>query len=91
MTVETKKYKVDIFGDSFTIVTDEPEEHVIESAKLVDSLMREISEKTQLSDIKKLAIFTAFQISSKLGKLESEVNDSNLIKEKLIGLIDKSV
>ena len=91
MTVETKKYKVDIFGDSFTIVTDESEKHVIESAKLVDSLMKEIAEKTNLTDIKKIAIFTAFQISSKLGKLESEVKDNKQIGEKLIGLIDKSI
>jgi cell division protein ZapA (FtsZ GTPase activity inhibitor) len=59
------KYKVSIFGESYFLVSDESEEHIDAAARLVDSYMREIAEKSQIAESKRIAILVALQLASK--------------------------
>ena len=71
MISQPKKYKISILGESYSIVTDETEEHIVRSASLVDTYMQEIAQKLGSADIKKLAVLAALQSSSKLLHYES--------------------
>jgi len=86
-----KSYKVTIFGDQYTLVSDESETHIVQAAAAVDALMKEIADKSKVSDSKKYAIFAALQLASKLINLESEVRTNNLAKEKLLCKLEKDL
>ena len=88
MINKTKNYRVTIFGDQYNLISDESEERVLEMAALVDTLMKEIADKSKLSDAKKVAVLTALKIAS---LLESERDANNVYKEKLIGRIEKEL
>ncbi len=66
MSTQAKKYKVTIFGESYTLVSDEPEQHVVESAQNVDTLISVISRDSGIVDVKKLAVLVALQLASEL-------------------------
>ncbi len=72
MSNEVKKYKVSIFGETYTLVSDETDEQIIAAAHAVDILMREISEKSHLADPKRISILAALQLASQLKMIESE-------------------
>jgi len=91
MMNESKKYNVTILGESYSIVSDESENHVKQSAELVDTLMREISGKSKLLDIKKVAVLAALCIASKTKHLEVELINSTHKQEELGNLIDEAI
>lgn len=90
--MKTKKsYKVTIFGDQYTLMSDESEQHVVQAAAIVDAIMKEIAQKSKISDPKKYAVFAALQLASKLTILESEVRSNDLAKERLLGKIEQEL
>ena len=88
MTHESKCYKVSIFGDQYSLLSDESEKCVMQSATLVDMIMKEISDKSGILDIKKVAVLASLRIASRLLQRESEIEENELKKEKLIDVID---
>ena len=86
-----KSYKVTIFGDQYTLVSDESEQRVVQSASLVDTLMKEIAAASKISDHKKIAVLAALRLASKLDALESEVSHSDNEKERLLQRIEKEL
>ncbi len=89
MKNEKKKYSVSIFGDQYTLVSDEPSEHVMRVAALVDSLMRDAAEASKQTDTKKIAVLAALQIADRLVSLETANRDSKSKYEDLANLIDR--
>lgn len=82
------RYKVSIFGESYLLVSDESEEHITAASHLVDKLMREIAEKTQITDSKRIAVLVALQLASKNlvdNKLVLQYQQSN---DKLLDIVD---
>ena len=75
-----RNYKIVIFQDVYTVLSDESEEHVMQAANLVDLFMQEIAKKSNSTDGKKIAVLAALQIASSLVALESkaQANDSKL-------------
>lgn len=71
------KYKVSIFGESYFLVSDESQEHIDAVAFLVDSYMREIAEKNQIAQSKRIAVLVALQLASKA--LASQEKSDNLL------------
>lgn len=91
MIHKTKNYKVTIFGDQYTLASDEAEEHVIKTARLLDILMQEISQASKLTDAKKIAVLAGLRIASQLVTRESEQEAVNLQNKKLIDRIDREL
>lgn len=85
---EKKSYKIKIFEDQYTLISDESESHVIRAADIVDSLMKEVSIKSNSSDHKKIAVLAALRLADKLLNLEHIYNDEQLKKVALIDLIE---
>lgn len=66
---------VSIFGQDYTIVGDEEPSHVIEVAKRVDSMMREIRKHNPYLDMTKLAVLTAINVANDHIKLEKRLQE----------------
>lgn len=87
----SKKYTVSIFDEQYSFLTDEPETHMVRSAVLVDSLMKEIAQNSSSVDVKKVAVLAALRLASKLLKKEAEVEDTTDEQKKLIDHIDREL
>jgi cell division protein ZapA (FtsZ GTPase activity inhibitor) len=86
-----KKYKVSLFGEAYTLISDEPEEHITASVHHVDELMRSITQSLQVTDSKKAAVLAALQLASRLLELEHRYHQKQYEHEKLIDLIDREL
>ena len=65
MIQATGSYKVSIFGDQYTIKTDESPELIAKAASLVDSTMKEIACASKF-DSKSIAVLAALRIAHKM-------------------------
>ncbi len=91
MMNKAESYKVSIYGDEYTLLSDEAEELVTRAAAQVDEAMREIAEKTGLKDSTKIAVLAALRVVSQLTKMKSEMATAQKEKEKLIDQIDQEL
>jgi len=91
MINKTKNFKVTIFGDQYTLASDEAEERVLKAARLLDTLMQEISQSSKITDAKKIAVLAGLRIASQLVALESEQEAVILQNKKLIDQIDREL
>lgn len=91
MIEKKRNYKVTIFGDQYTLISDEAEECVLKATHMVDSLMQEIAAVSKITDTKKIAVLAALKIASQLAALESETEAIKRHKEKLIHRIDQEL
>ena len=88
---ELKKLKINIFGKSYTISTDEDEEGLLRAAQLVDSLMNGIAGKTELKDESKIAVLVALQLASDLTKSRKELGLWQTTTKELDALLASEV
>ncbi len=86
MMQEKKKYQINIFDESYTIVSDEPENEIKNAISHVNSLINEITENSGNRDIKKIAVLVALKIAKQMIRLEE---NNRLIKHHENSLIDK--
>lgn len=90
MMQELKKYQVNIFGESYAIVSDESQKEINDTAAFVDSLMKETAGKSG-ADPKKVAVFVALKIAKKMLELESEKIKYKESEAALVKLIDEQI
>lgn len=86
-----KKYKVSIFGESYFLVSDESEEHLVAAAHFVDNCMREIAQKSQIADSKRIAVLVALQLASKALSTRETIEQQQCQSDKLIELVDREL
>jgi len=77
MNISMKSIDVEIFGEHFAVISDEPEDRVIEASMVVDDLMKEYAAKSPHREVRKLAVLTALQIASKLIASEEVLASKN--------------
>lgn len=88
---KVKKYKISIFGESYFLVSDESEEHLMSSAQLVDSCMKEIAQKSQITESKRIAVLVALQLASKVLASKNGIDKVEQKSDQLIKLVDKEL
>jgi cell division protein ZapA (FtsZ GTPase activity inhibitor) len=88
---KNKSYKVTICGNSYALITNEPEDHVIKAAQRVDALIQEIVSKSPGVDEKKVAVLVALRLASHNLQLEAEATAQQHIKEQLVDIIDREL
>lgn len=91
MINKNKQYKVTIFGDEYSLISNESEEHVKAAAHIVDLLMRDIASKGSVQQDKKVMVLAALQLASKTLLLEQELADKKLQEERSISLINTAL
>ncbi len=88
---EAKRIEVLLYGESYSVISDESEEKVLEVAKQVDELMRLIARRTGLSDVKKIAVLAALKFATSQRKLEDDTASYSRACENLINLVNKNL
>jgi len=91
MNADTKRYKVTILGEMYSLISDEAEERVLQAALIVDERMANIADKLQLHDEKKVSVLAALQLASELLQLEAEREKQSLKNQALADLIEQVV
>lgn len=89
MNIEKKKLKIEIFNDQYSLISDEQEAVVSKACHIVDTLMREIADKSGLHDEKKIAVLTALQMASKLVNLENSLQCYRKKCKELVDIVNK--
>jgi cell division protein ZapA (FtsZ GTPase activity inhibitor) len=89
MKAETTCHKLSIFGDQYSIVSDEI--HIKQSAELVDMIMNDIASKMPIADAKKVAVLAALRIASKLIHHETNIEQQKKKQEDLIAFVDNAL
>lgn len=79
-----KKYNVAVFGENYTLISDEPEERVISAAALVDNAMHDISKKNNIVPSGRIAVLVAIQLASELLSKRNELGNLNNATVKLL-------
>lgn len=86
MMQRSGSYKVSIFGDQYTIKTDEPADLIVQVAALVDSTMKEIACGSNL-DSKSIAVLAALRIAHQI----IACNTHQSSNDALINMIDQEL
>jgi len=81
MVAEAKKYKVSILGETYSLVSDEPEEVVNRSFLLIEELINDISTKSSTLAGSKIVAFALIKAALKANIVLFEL-DSYKKKEK---------
>jgi cell division protein ZapA (FtsZ GTPase activity inhibitor) len=89
--MEAKSLKLRIFDKEYTIVSDESEERVKQTAYLVDSLMREIVEHAKKLPEERIAVLAALRLASQLLTIESKEKQASAKAESLNALLDREL
>lgn len=84
-----KKYKLSIFGEQYSFVGDEHDERVNAAARLLDMLMRDIAEKTNIIDAKRIAVLAALQLAGSLQDMEQQVDRFQETHANILSRIDR--
>jgi cell division protein ZapA (FtsZ GTPase activity inhibitor) len=66
MKKELRSYRVTILGEEYSLMSDETEEHIVESANYVHILLQDALRKAPYSDPKKITILIALKLASEL-------------------------
>lgn len=88
---KAKSLKLRIFDKEYTIVSDESEERVKQTAYLVDSIMREIVEHAKKLPEERIAVLAALRLASKLLTIESNKEQEKLKQQSLSLLLDREL
>lgn len=88
MKQEIKKVQVVIGGKQFSLLSDEPEDHVLLSAQAVNTIVQEIAQAMPHADETKIALLAAIQIASSLKKSELLHKQHEQTIERSIAMID---
>jgi cell division protein ZapA (FtsZ GTPase activity inhibitor) len=89
MNGECKNYKVTIFGNEYTLVSDESFESVCGVALQVDMMMREIANKTLSKDPTHIAVLAAIKTTHALLECKGNTTDIGQRHELLIKQVDQ--
>lgn len=77
------KIVVEIFGDKYSLKSDDHEDYVRDLAHFVDTNMREISKTTKVFSKEKISILTALQIADAYYKMQKKYTELvAFVKEK---------
>ena len=85
------RYQVSIFGDRYTLMSDEGADKVENIAHKVDVLMNEIAQKIESKDIRQVAVLAALKIMHRLQELEVNLQQKDHEESQLIQYINQQL
>lgn len=86
-----KSFKITIFGENYSLMSDETEEHVHSVAQQIDSLMKEVAHKMPQAPVEKIAVLVALQLASQLDHAKSLNSRYEMSHESLIEKINQDL
>lgn len=91
MKKEIHSYSVIIFGDTYTVASDESEDHVVEAANYVHILMQEYAAKAPHVPVKTVAVFAALKLASMVIGHEKMLNQVDSKHDALVLFIESQL
>lgn len=88
MNSESKRYKVTIFGDKYSLVSDQGNEGIEKITRQVDALMQEIAQKSGSVDTRSIAVLAALQLAGKLSEVEMRYQQAENNVYRILNQID---
>jgi cell division protein ZapA (FtsZ GTPase activity inhibitor) len=88
---EIKKRTVTIFGELYTIVSDEPEEFVSRAVEHVNNITHAIAQKAGSQDQKKVALLSALHIALELQKNNVRLGLLEEREKRILASVDQSL
>jgi cell division protein ZapA len=88
---EKKSYKVQIFEEHYVLVSDQSEAFVLKAAEIVDAAMKEISQKSTITDTKKIAVLSALRIADLLLTIEKKYQEEQQKAVAIENYIDQEL
>lgn len=85
------QYKVNIFDEQYTLISDESRQHIVDSAQKVDELIKKIITKSSSVDVRRAAVFASLQVMSELIKLQAEVEKKVFKQDQLLSRIEQAL
>jgi len=82
---EKKSYKVQIFEEQYVLISDGSEGFILRASEMVDNVMKEVSQQSTITDVKKIAVLSALRIAEKLLNYE---NNRQQEQQKFIAIED---
>jgi len=73
---------VTIYGQVYSLRSDENPSHLEDLAALVDTQMREVAERTRTADTAKIAVLAALNLADQLRRAERRADDSVRVFEE---------
>ena len=86
---ESRQYQINISGNRFSISSPHGEEHVREVEKLLDSQIKEVTERTEAFSPSSIALLVALNLADKLLTLQKRASKYNGIEDDLESLCYK--
>ena len=90
MVAEAKKYKVFILGETYSLVSDEPEEIVNRSFALIEELINDISIKSSTLTGNKIVAFALIKAALKANIFLSELDSYKEREKRFEEVLDNS-
>lgn len=87
----TQKYKVTIDGQSYTIMSDEPEVKLEHAVDYLNGLLKEVKQKNPTRERYQTAIFAALQLTNRLIQFEQDSSALNSACQSLIQQVDEAL
>ena len=91
MNNSVKQYTIEIFGDQYTLRSDESEIHIMKSAELVDTYMKEIAGRAATKNSERIAVLAAVRLASMLLYKEAELEEKELQEEEILALVEREL
>lgn len=83
-----KRYRAHIFGDTYAIISDEKEFLILDAVKIVDGIMREIADTSQVVDPKKIAILAALKLATRALHVEAFMEQEKHLSSRIMNVLD---
>ncbi|HAU30396.1 MAG: hypothetical protein UV79_C0009G0005 [candidate division TM6 bacterium GW2011_GWF2_43_17] len=83
--------RVTVFGESFTLLSDEQIELVEKAAQRVDELMNQFAHGVRIPDAKRLAMLAAIQLAHDLQKRELAHQDFTSSVQALVATVANEI
>lgn len=85
---EARKYTVEIFGDHYVLMSDDPEENILKVSKMLDSFMQDIAKRSGSKDTKRIAILAALQVGNLLLQAQSLQKETHTVQRKILQRVE---
>lgn len=89
--MNTKSYTVHIFGQEYTVVSDEAETDIVQAAGLVHEIMETVAMQTTGMNKQKVAVLAALQLAHDLVRAQKDVEQRKQQEDALVSFIDHKI
>lgn len=90
MMQDTKKYKVSILNETYSLVSDESEQLILKSVETANAILTDIMQKAPSLGTRQSATLALLKVAINLNKLQDELTSYRQKEEELLRFFDQN-